>query len=421
RGPFFWKPGPGGYTCGYLDTSAGGPSRLESNQPIGVVAFGFQPGRAYMYEATHPGRLPEAAGQPSLDMVVRGPSGCGGEHAFLAQVVGPAQAVVELQWRFGDGAFAQGPQAAHRYAAAGTYTVRLTAILADSSAVDHERTVEVTGVANCPPQLHEPGYHVLNVGDLFLHCLSATDPEDDPVSFHVEAAPPGFHLERGCIRWQPPGTGIWVLRVAASDGHATARGLLGILAVHQHNHASVPDADRDGVQDGADPCPADPDRACGQRMPAREDPVGPDGPAASPPVLPDLDRDGVPDPLDNCVDVPNRGQDDVDGDGAGDACDDDIDGDGVAQAGRRWSDNCPFVSNPDQADRDADGIGDACDPDSRAATRTVALRNERRMVAAEGASDDGRSGAYVALGFSGGLLLVSGLVLLHARRLSRSR
>lgn len=47
------------------------------------------------------------------------------------------------------------------------------------------------------------------------------------------------------------------------------------------------------------------------------------GPAA------DVDADGVPDDEDNCPDVANAGQEDLDGDGAGDLCDADRDGDGL--------------------------------------------------------------------------------------------
>jgi hypothetical protein len=48
--------------------------------------------------------------------------------------------------------------------------------------------------------------------------------------------------------------------------------------------------------------------------------------------LPDADGDGVPDSVDNCPNVANPDQADLDGDGAGNACDTDDDGDGVSDA-----------------------------------------------------------------------------------------
>jgi hypothetical protein len=79
----------------------------------------------------------------------------------------------------------------------------------------------------------------------------------------------------------------------------------------------------------------------------------------------DLDEDGVADGIDNCPSEPNPDQADVDGNGVGDACDEvvlppaDDDGDGVPNV----TDNCTFVVNPDQADSDGDGFGDPCDGD----------------------------------------------------------
>ncbi len=70
----------------------------------------------------------------------------------------------------------------------------------------------------------------------------------------------------------------------------------------------------------------------------------------------DVDEDGVRDLYDNCVQVPNADQEDIDGNGRGDACDD-FDRDGRLN----YQDNCVDQPNHFQDDEDGDGIGDACD------------------------------------------------------------
>ncbi|XP_061911358.1 thrombospondin-2-like isoform X2 [Entelurus aequoreus] len=71
----------------------------------------------------------------------------------------------------------------------------------------------------------------------------------------------------------------------------------------------------------------------------------------------DSDRDGVGDRCDNCPFESNSLQTDTDGDGEGDACSIDIDGDEVPND----RDNCPYVYNTGQRDTDLDGVGDQCD------------------------------------------------------------
>ncbi len=109
------------------------------------------------------------------------------------------------------------------------------------------------------------------------------------------------------------------------------------------------DFDGDGIPNEADNCPFTPN--------PDQDDVNGDGVGDA--CVGDFDGDGVPDSADNCPEDPNPDQADVDLDGIGDVCDDDSDNDGIPDD----EDNCVFVFNPDQADSDNDGVGDACDGD----------------------------------------------------------
>jgi hypothetical protein len=187
------------------------------------------------------------------------------------------------------------------------------------------------------------------------------DPDDDNDGVPDGSDPCPLDPQNGCV--PPPGCG-------ASGGDTDGDGIC---------NASDPDDDNDGIPDASDPCPLDPQNACVPPPGCGASGGDSDGDGICNSADPDDDNDGIPDGSDPCPLDPQNGcvpppgcsanGGDTDGDGICNATDPDDDNDGLPDG----SDPCPLdpqngcVPPPgcgaNGGDTDGDGICNATDPD----------------------------------------------------------
>lgn len=105
---------------------------------------------------------------------------------------------------------------------AGTYTVSVTA--SDGSITSAARTVTITVAPNTAPTVNAIPNLSVRVGQTASFTATATDPEDDPVTFSATGLPQGASLSpAGVFSWpdaSPAGT--YTVSVTAADGFLTS-------------------------------------------------------------------------------------------------------------------------------------------------------------------------------------------------------
>ena len=101
-------------------------------------------------------------------------------------------------------------------------TIAVSVTPHDRGSHGKEQLSELLTLANSPPKFTSSGQGVLAQGQ-FSYVASAVDPENDPLTFALESAPPGMTIDEktGRIQWEAPAAsaGAYRVKVLVKDDH----------------------------------------------------------------------------------------------------------------------------------------------------------------------------------------------------------
>lgn len=128
------------------------------------------------------------------------------------------RALVARTWTFGDGNTSTQTNPNHRFAAPGTYPVRLDVEDADGTVASATRTVTVV---NRAPEFAPLGPYTVQENQSMTFVLAATDADGDALTYRMEMGPADatFDAKNATFRWRPgfDQAGAHVARFVADD------------------------------------------------------------------------------------------------------------------------------------------------------------------------------------------------------------
>ncbi|MDD5705612.1 MAG: PKD domain-containing protein [Kiritimatiellae bacterium] len=153
-----------------------------------------------------------------------------------------------FHWSFDDGRTVEGAVAMHLFKTIGEHTIGLTVRDSYGAANACARTVTIV---NAHPAIVSTPPANAAVGALYEYAAEGQDPEGDPLTFALDAAPAGMTIEPadGVTRWTPQSaqTGNTEVVVRVTDPYGACGTQAFVIAVSPENRPPVADAGPDRV------------------------------------------------------------------------------------------------------------------------------------------------------------------------------
>ena len=133
---------------------------------------------------------------------------------------------LQFLWEFGDGQTAAGASAAHAYATAGQYIVRVTASDGRGGSATASSSATISGLGNRAPAFSSTPALTAAHQRPYSYQATASDADGDALAFSVGESPIGLAIDRttGLVSWTPTGNqlGAQAVTLIVTDSHGAS-------------------------------------------------------------------------------------------------------------------------------------------------------------------------------------------------------